>query len=86
MTQAASRQRLVSVLQSLKMPESVPGLIAMLDEKEMQSFPVGRCREVMRQIRSDRAANAMKCDVAPMPFNLDERKFVYCECADDRDG
>ena len=35
-----SRQQLVNVLQSLKIPESVPGLIAVLDEKEMQSFPV----------------------------------------------
>ena len=35
-----SRRQLVNILQSLKMPESVPGLIAALDEKEMQSFPV----------------------------------------------
>ena len=58
------RQRLVSILQSLKMPECVPGLIAMLDEKEMQEFPV---REVpSAAYSSDRVANAMNTAVAPM--------------------
>lgn len=39
-----TRQRLVQILQTLKMPESVPGLIAMLDEKESQDLriPFGR--------------------------------------------
>ena len=37
---ANSRKRLVSILQSVKVPESVPGLIAALDEKENLLVPV----------------------------------------------
>lgn len=35
-----TRPRLVQILQTLKMPESVPGLIAILDEKESQELRV----------------------------------------------
>ncbi|MEO7674700.1 MAG: hypothetical protein ABIU09_11570 [Pyrinomonadaceae bacterium] len=35
-----SRQKLVTILQSVKIPESVPGLIAVLDEKETVSYPL----------------------------------------------
>lgn len=47
-----SRQRLVSTLQTLKMPESVPGLIAALDEKVIENFPV-------RDVPSNSASNAI---------------------------
>ena len=47
-----SRQRLITILQSVKIPESVPGLIAVLDEKENLQMPV-------REMNSNTAYNTM---------------------------
>lgn len=50
-----SRKRLVAILQSAKVPESVPGLIAALDEKENLQMPV---RNVNNHNSMANAANA----------------------------
>ncbi len=50
-----SRKRLVSILQSSKIPESVPGLIAALDEKENLQMPA---RNVNNYNSMSNAANA----------------------------
>jgi hypothetical protein len=47
-----SRQRLINILQSVKIPESVPGLIAVLDEKENLQMPV-------RNVNGNTAYNTM---------------------------
>ncbi|MGB7208603.1 MAG: hypothetical protein WBD27_08080 [Pyrinomonadaceae bacterium] len=54
-----SRQRLITILQSVKIPESVPGLIAVLDEKENLQMPVRNVNSNTAYNAANAAANAM---------------------------
>ena len=58
---AGSRQQLVRILQSIKVPESVPGLIAALDEKETVNLPI-------RDVNANRASNSMANSANAMAY------------------
>lgn len=56
---ANTRQRLVVILQSVKIPESVPGLMAVLEEKEIENFSVRNVPGYGAANAANAAANAM---------------------------
>jgi HEAT repeat protein len=54
-----TRPRLVQILQTLKLPESVPGLIAMLDEKQTQELRIPASVSNSNAMRYSANANAV---------------------------